>query len=63
VLSKLMLKAALLMNPQSVILFSSKQAKRIQANAFVSEDRALDGPAKILYELVQTDKHETTTRS
>ncbi|HTF68648.1 MAG TPA: aldo/keto reductase [Edaphobacter sp.] len=63
VLSKLMLKAALLMNPQSLILFSSKQAKRIQANAFVSEDRALEEPAKLLYELVQTDIAQKTIHS
>jgi hypothetical protein len=50
-----MLKAALLMNPESIILFSSKQAKRIEANAAVSDDRALEKPAKVLYELVQAD--------
>ena len=60
VLSKLMLKAALLMNPESVILFSSKQAGRIQANAAVSEDSTLDQPAKRLYELIHAETAQSS---
>jgi aryl-alcohol dehydrogenase-like predicted oxidoreductase len=55
ILSKLMLKAALVMNPQSVILFSSKQAPRIRTNASVSDDASLESPARRLYELVHSD--------
>jgi hypothetical protein len=55
VLSRLLLKAALLMNPESVILFSSKQARRIQANAAVSDDSTLDKPARRLYELIHAE--------
>lgn len=60
VLSKLMLKAALVMNPESVILFSSKQEKRIHANASVSDDASLEAPAKRLYELVHADENITS---
>jgi aryl-alcohol dehydrogenase-like predicted oxidoreductase len=61
-LSKLMLKAALVMNPESVILFSSKQSPRIHANAAVSDDAAIENPARRLYQLVQTDLASTPDR-
>ena len=52
-----MLKAALVMNPESIILFSSKNPVHIQANLKTAEDRALDAPARELHRLVQTEWH------
>ena len=54
VLASLMLKAALVENPESVILFSSKSAEHIRRNVEVAEDATLEAPARRLYELVQT---------
>jgi len=56
-LAHLMLKAALVMNPESIILFSSKNPVHIQANLKTAEDRALDAPARELHRLVQTEWH------
>jgi len=53
VLASLMLKAALVENPESVILFSSKDPAHIRRNAGVAGDAALEAPAKKLYGLVQ----------
>jgi aryl-alcohol dehydrogenase-like predicted oxidoreductase len=55
VLAKLMLKAALQLNPQSVILFSSKNPGHIAGNVAVAEDDTLAGPALELYRLVQDE--------
>lgn len=55
-LAHLMLKAALVMNPASVILFSSKNPAHIRANADLVRDGALAAPAARLYELVQSDR-------
>ncbi len=55
VLSGLMLKAALLLNPSAVILVSSKDPAHISANVRAAEDAALDAPARRFYELVQRD--------
>lgn len=55
VLSALMLKAALTLNPDSVILVSSKNPLHISANARVGEDPKLEAPARQFYELVQHD--------
>ena len=55
VLASLMLKAALVENPQSVILFSSKSAPHIQRNARVAGDLTWEAPARRLYALVQGD--------
>jgi len=55
ILSRLMLKTALVMNPESVILFSSKQTPRIRTNASVSDDASLEVPARRLYELVHAE--------
>jgi len=53
VLASLMLKAALVENPQSVILFSSKVPAHMQRNVEVAGDKALEAPARKLYGLVQ----------
>ncbi len=58
VLGQLMLKASLVMNPASVILFSSKQPAHIAANVRVAEDAAMEAPARRLYELVQAEGRE-----
>jgi hypothetical protein len=50
-----MLKAALVLNPGSVILVSSKNPVHIAANVRAAEDAALEAPARRLYELVQRD--------
>ena len=59
-LAKLMLKASLIMNPHSVILFSSKDPRRIQANVSVASDVVLEQPALRLYELVQAEHTPAT---
>jgi D-threo-aldose 1-dehydrogenase len=53
VLAQLMLKASLVMNPESVILFSSKRPAHIAANVRVAEDATLEAPAQRLHALVQ----------
>lgn len=55
VLAKLMLKAALEVNHESVILFSSKHPGHITGNVAVAEDATLAVPALKLYELVQEE--------
>ena len=57
-LARVMLKAAILMNPASIILFSSKNAQHIEANAKVADDRTLDAPAAALYRLVQFERDQ-----
>ncbi len=56
VLAALMLKASLVENPESVILFSSKDPCHIRRNVNVAEDAALGVPAKRLYGMVQAAK-------
>ena len=56
-LSHLMLKAALVLNPRSIILFSSKNPLHIQANAKTAEDPALDAPARELHRLAQIERN------
>lgn len=51
--ANLMLKAALVLNPESVILFSSKNPKHIEANVRLVTDGSLANAAKALYEIVQ----------
>jgi len=53
VLASLMLKAALVENPASVILFSSKQPAHMRHNVDVAGDRSLEAPARALYALVR----------
>ena len=55
-LAKLMLKAALVSNPEGIILFSSKNAAHIRANMEAASDDALSIPAARLHELVQSDR-------
>jgi aryl-alcohol dehydrogenase-like predicted oxidoreductase len=55
-LARLMLKAALVLNPDSIILVSSKSPKHIQSNVRTAIDAALDQPARTLYALV-TQEH------
>jgi len=49
-LANLMLKASLVKNPDSIILFSSKHAGHIRNNVAVTENTALEGPAQRLYD-------------
>jgi len=56
VLASLMLKAALVENPASVILFSSKRPAHIEHNVRLAGDAALEAPARRLYALVQEQK-------
>jgi D-threo-aldose 1-dehydrogenase len=58
VLANLMLKAALVMNPASIILFSSKNPQHIQANIQTAVNPALEAPARQLYNLVQTERDQ-----
>ncbi|HEX3967312.1 MAG TPA: aldo/keto reductase [Edaphobacter sp.] len=55
-LANLMLKAALVMNPASIILFSSKNPQHIQANIQTATNPALESPARQLYNLVQAER-------
>jgi D-threo-aldose 1-dehydrogenase len=55
-LARLMLKAALVMNPASIILFSSKNPKHIQANVELVADTTLEPPARQLHSLVLADR-------
>jgi D-threo-aldose 1-dehydrogenase len=61
-LARLMLKAALLMNPASIILFSSKNSHHIEANAKLADDRTLDVSAATLYRLVQSERDQLFPR-
>jgi D-threo-aldose 1-dehydrogenase len=60
-LAHLMLKAALVMNPNSMILFSSKNPLHIQLNVKTSEDSSLEAPARELHRLVQTERNQLST--
>jgi D-threo-aldose 1-dehydrogenase len=62
-LANLMLKAALVMNPASIILFSSKNPQHIQANIQTAADPALEAPARRLYDLVQTERDQLPIRT
>jgi D-threo-aldose 1-dehydrogenase len=55
-LAHLMLKASLVMNPSSIVLFSSKDPRHIQANARTATDTTLEPAARQLYDLVQSDR-------
>jgi aryl-alcohol dehydrogenase-like predicted oxidoreductase len=57
-LAKLMLKASLEMNPESIILFSSRRPEHIHANVAVADDAKLAAPAQRLYHLVQAEQHD-----
>jgi D-threo-aldose 1-dehydrogenase len=55
VLAMLMLKAALVVHPGTVVLVSSKNAAHIGDNVRVADDGKLMAPARRLYELVQRE--------
>jgi D-threo-aldose 1-dehydrogenase len=55
-LAQLMLKASLIMNPASIILFSSKNPRHIHANVQTAADHTLELPARQLYDLVQSER-------
>ena len=54
-LAALMLKAALVLNPDSIVLVSSRSPTHIAANVRVAEDAALDDTARRFYGLVERD--------
>jgi D-threo-aldose 1-dehydrogenase len=58
ILANLMLKASLLMNPASIILFSSKNPTHIQTNVRIAADITLEPPARELYNLVQAERDQ-----
>lgn len=58
ILANLMLKASLLMNPASIILFSSKNPIHIQTNVRIAADITLEPPARELYTLVQAERDQ-----
>jgi aryl-alcohol dehydrogenase-like predicted oxidoreductase len=51
-LASLMLRASVVANPESVILFSSKSPGHISSNVRTATDSSLDGPAEKLHDLV-----------
>jgi hypothetical protein len=53
-----MLKASLVRNPASIVLFSSKNPKHIQANIDTAADTTLETPARQLYDLVQAERDQ-----
>lgn len=55
ILAMLMLKASLLQNPCSVILFSSRRPGHILQNARIAEDAALSESARRLYSVIQRE--------
>lgn len=54
-LAALMLKAALVLHPGTILLVSSKNPAHIRENVRVAEDARLDEPARRLHELVQRE--------
>ena len=54
-LAALMLKAALVLNPASVILVSSRNRRHIEENVRVAGDDPLAAPARSLYNLAQSE--------
>ncbi len=57
-LAHLMLKAALVMNPASIILFSSKNPAHIEANVRSGADGSLELPARQLHYLIQAERDQ-----
>jgi D-threo-aldose 1-dehydrogenase len=57
-LANLMLKTSLLMNPTSIILFSSKNPTHIQTNVRIAADTTLEPPARELYNLIQAERDQ-----
>lgn len=57
-LARLMLKASLVANPDSIVLFSSKSPAHIQSNTELARDFTLDAAARQLHHLVQSEGAE-----
>jgi D-threo-aldose 1-dehydrogenase len=57
-LAHLMLKAALVVNPASIILFSSKKPAHIHANVHTAADITLELPARQLHNLLQSERDQ-----
>lgn len=57
-LAMLMLKASLVMNPESIILFSSKNPQHIRENVRVAGDAAIESSARKLYNLIQAERDQ-----
>ncbi len=55
VLASVLLKGALDVSPDALILFSSRRKEQLRANAAVADGPALQGPARGLHELVRTE--------
>ncbi len=62
-LARLMLKAALECNPESVILFSSKRVEHIRNNAALVDDASLGEAAIRLYALVRAEAVEVLAQT
>ncbi len=62
-LAALMLKAALLFHPDSVILVSSRNPAHIAENVRVAGDETLNGPARALYTVAQREGTTVLARS
>lgn len=54
-LASLMLKTALVLNPNTILLVSSRNPGHIRENVRVAEDASLEEPARRLYHLVQRE--------
>jgi aryl-alcohol dehydrogenase-like predicted oxidoreductase len=54
-LASLMLKAALVLNPNTILLVSSRNPAHIRENVRVAEDASLEESARHLYHLVQSE--------
>jgi len=54
-LAALMLKAALVLYPNTILLVSSKNAAHIRENVRVADDASLEAPARRFYDLVQRE--------
>ncbi len=54
-LSSLMLKAALVMNPSAIVLFSSKRPVHIRANVDTAANSSLEAPSRTLFQLAQVE--------
>ena len=58
-LARLMLKASLVCNPDSVVLFSSKRPEHVRGNVAIAEDAGAEEKALRLYGLVRAEAVQT----
>lgn len=56
-LADLMLRASLILNPASIVLFSSKNSHHIKANVAVAGNVVLDSPARRLFHILHKRLH------